>query len=111
MLLAEPLANMALKFGPPEYFGLLCLGLTLVVYLAQKSVVKAMISALLGVLISLVGIDFISGAQRFTFRLPELFDGISLVPVVMGLFGMEEVFLSLEQKNCLSKTGKRIILS
>jgi putative tricarboxylic transport membrane protein len=98
MLLAEPLANMALRFGPPEYFGLLCLGLTLVVYLAQKSVVKAMISALLGILISLVGIDFISGAQRFTFSFPELFDGVSLVPVVMGLFGMGEVFLSLEQK-------------
>jgi len=98
MLLATPLSEFALRFGPPEYFGLLCLGMTFVVYLAQRSVQKAIISALLGIVISQVGIDFISGVQRFSFGLPELFDGITLVPVVMGLFGLGEVFLSLEQE-------------
>lgn len=98
MMLANPLSDFALRFGPPEYFGLLCLGMTFVVYLAQKSVQKAMISAIVGILISQIGIDVITGAQRFAFGLPELFDGISLVPVVMGLFGLGEVFLSLEQE-------------
>ena len=98
MLLATPLSDFALRFGPPEYFGLLCLGMTFVVYLAQKSVQKAVLSALLGILISQVGIDVVTGVQRFSFGLPELFDGISLVPVVMGLFGLGEVFLTLEQE-------------
>ncbi|MBI4588207.1 MAG: tripartite tricarboxylate transporter permease [Candidatus Rokubacteria bacterium] len=97
MVLAVPLSSFALRFGPPEYFGLLTLGMTLVVYLAQKSVQKALISALLGIFISQVGIDQISSAQRFTFGLGELFDGISMVPLVMGLFGLGEVLLSLER--------------
>jgi putative tricarboxylic transport membrane protein len=98
MILAVPLSNFALRFGPPEYFGLICLGMVLIVYLTQKSVEKALISGLLGIFISLIGIDQISSAQRFTFGLAELFDGISMVPLVMGLFGLGEVFLSLEEE-------------
>ncbi len=96
MILAVPLSNLALKFGPPEYFGLICLGMTLIIYLAQKSVEKALISGLLGIFLSQIGIDQVSSAQRFTFGLGELFDGISMVPLVMGLFGLGEVFLTLE---------------
>lgn len=98
MILAVPLSTLALKFGPPEYFGLICLGMTLVVYLAQKSVQKALISALLGIFLSQIGIDQVSSAQRFTFGMGELFDGISMVPLIMGLFGLGEVFLSLEEE-------------
>lgn len=98
MILAVPLSNFALRFGPPEYFALICLGMTLIVYLAQKSVEKALISGLLGIFLSQIGIDHISSAQRFTFGIGELFDGISMVPLVMGLFGLGEVLLSLEQE-------------
>jgi len=98
MILAVPLSTLALKFGPPEYFGLICLGMTLVVYLAQKSVQKALISALLGIFLSQIGIDQVSSAQRFTFGMGELFDGISMVPLIMGLLGLGEVFLSLEEE-------------
>jgi putative tricarboxylic transport membrane protein len=98
MILAVPLSTFALRFGPPEYFGLICLGMILVVYLAQKSVQKALISALLGIFLSQIGIDQVSSAQRFTFGMGELFDGISMVPLIMGLFGLGEVFLSLEEE-------------
>ena len=88
MILAVPLSTFALRFGPPEYFGLICLGMILVVYLAQKSVQKALISALLGIFLSQIVIDQVSSAQIFTFGMGELFDGISMVPLVMGLFGL-----------------------
>jgi len=98
MVLAVPISKFALRFGPPEYFGLICLGMILVVYLAQKSIEKALISGLLGIFLSQIGIDQVSSAQRFCFGVGELFDGISMVPLVMGLFGIGEVFLSLERE-------------
>jgi putative tricarboxylic transport membrane protein len=97
MILAAPLAKAALRFGPPEFFSLVLMGLTLVTYLSQKSAEKAFMSALLGMLLSWVGMDLVNGTPRFTFGILELNDGIGVIPIVMGLFGISEVFFELEK--------------
>jgi putative tricarboxylic transport membrane protein len=97
MIVALPLAKGALKFGPPEFFSLVLMGLTLVTYLSQKSAGKAFMSALIGMLLSWVGLDLINGQTRFTFGIMELNDGIGIIPLVMGLFGISEVFMELEK--------------
>ncbi|TRZ49789.1 tripartite tricarboxylate transporter permease [bacterium] len=96
MLLAPPLSEVALKFGPPEYFSLMVLGLTLPSYMASGSIPKALMMAVMGVILGVAGIDATSGAQRFTFGILELNDGFDLIPLVMGLFGVSEVLLSVE---------------
>jgi putative tricarboxylic transport membrane protein len=95
--LAPPLATIALKFGPPEYFGLMILGLTLIIYLAHGSMLKALMMTCVGVLLSLVGLDNISGYDRFTFDMATLEDGIGFVPVAMGIFGIGEVLFNIEE--------------
>jgi len=97
MIIAPPLAEAALKFGPPEYFSLMILGMTLLIYLTSGSIPKALMMGVLGLILGVIGIDPISGAQRFTFNVLELSDGIGLVPLVMGLFGISEVLLNVEQ--------------
>jgi putative tricarboxylic transport membrane protein len=96
MLIAPPVADMALKFGPPEIFAVMVLGLTILSYLSSGSLIKAFIIAIVGLFIGMIGID-IAGIYRFTFGIPDFFDGIGLVPVLMGLFGVAEVLLNLEQ--------------
>jgi putative tricarboxylic transport membrane protein len=96
MFLAAPLASVALKFGPPEYFSLMCLCLTILVYLAKGSIVKAVIMGLFGLLLSSVGLDLTTGKPRFAFGSPTLYDGIGMVPLVMGLFGIAEVLTNIE---------------
>jgi len=98
MLISVPLSKAALKFGPPEYFGLMCMGLTLVIYLAQKSLLKAMIMAILGVIISTVGMDIFTADIRFSLGFKEMMDGIDIIPLLMGFFGLSEVMINLEQK-------------
>jgi putative tricarboxylic transport membrane protein len=97
-VLAPPLAKLALRFGPPEYFALMVLGLSVLVYLANGPVLKAMITAAFGMVLGIVGTDVISGRSRFTFGFFELDDGIGIIPVVMGLFGISEVLLNVERK-------------
>jgi len=97
MLVAPPLAQLALKFGPPEYFSLACLGLTLLVYLTSGSVLRALMMAAFGVILGCIGQDPTSGASRFSFGITALLDGIGLAPLVMGLFGISEVFLNIER--------------
>ncbi|MDI6762356.1 MAG: tripartite tricarboxylate transporter permease [Thermodesulfobacteriota bacterium] len=97
MLLAPPLSKFALRFGPPEYFTLMVLGLTILIYLAHGSMSKALVMAAFGIILGLVGLDSINARPRFTFGKMELIDGVGLVPVVMGLFGVSEVLLNIEQ--------------
>ena len=97
-LIAPTLAEFALDFGPPEYFALTLLGLTLVSYLATDSMWKAVAVTLLGLLLGTVGLDPVRSAARFTFGSLRLQSGIDLVPMVMGLFGISEVFHLLESK-------------
>ena len=95
ILLAPPLARFALKFGPPEYFSLMFLGLTVVTYLASGSMLKAMMMACTGIFLGTIGTDVISGMERFTYHNYTLMDGLGLIPVIMGLFGISEVLLNL----------------
>lgn len=97
MLVAPPLAEAALKFGSPEYFSLMVLGMIILIYIASGSIPKALMMAVVGIILGCVGIDATSGAQRFTFGILELNDGIGIVPLVMGLFGISEVLLNVEQ--------------
>lgn len=97
MLLAEPLSSVALKFGPPEYFSLMILALTILTYLAHGSMIKAVIMAVLGVGLSQIGLDIVTGQARFTFGITDLEDGVGLIPLVMGLFGVGEVLTNLEE--------------
>src|ERR1700744_5281503 len=102
-LLAPALANFALNFGPPEYFALTLLGLTLVSYLATNSVLKALLVTVFGLLLGTVGLAPVRSTARFTFGSLSLQSGIDLVPMVMGLFGISEVFSLLEEKVTASK--------
>jgi putative tricarboxylic transport membrane protein len=94
---APPLVKTAISFGPPEYFALMCLGLTILTFLAHGSMLKALIMAILGLFVGTVGIDIVTGAQRFTFQRPELMEGIGLVQVAMGMFGVTEIFSNIEK--------------
>jgi putative tricarboxylic transport membrane protein len=96
-VLAAPLAELALKFGPAEYFSLMVLGLVAAVVLANGSLVKAIAMIILGLLLGLVGTDVNSGVERFTFGIPELSDGFGFVVVSMGLFGIAEIIYNLEK--------------
>ncbi|WP_421999119.1 tripartite tricarboxylate transporter permease [Reyranella sp.] len=106
VLFAEPLTQMAQKFGPADYCSLMALGLVAAVVLASGSVVKAIAMIFLGLLFGLVGTDVNTGAQRFTFDLPELSDGIDFAPIAMGLFGIAEIVVNLERH--LERTGGTI---
>jgi putative tricarboxylic transport membrane protein len=98
MLLAPPLTRFALQFGPPEYFSLMFLGLTLVAYLAQGSMIKAFIMAALGLLIAFIGTDVVSGVSRFTYDFIELREGVGIIPILMGVFGVAEIFSNAEEE-------------
>ena len=97
MLLAPLLARVALKFGPPEQFSLMVLGLIILAYMGTGSVLKAMMMIVLGLTLAMVGIDHLSGFARFTHGRVELGDGISFLAVAMGLFGVAEILLNVEK--------------
>ena len=97
MLLAPPLASIALRFGPPEYFALMIMGLVILTYLAQKSMAKSLMMAGVGVLAGVVGLDTMTGLPRFTFGISDLLDGIGIAPLAMGLFGVSEILLNVEK--------------
>ncbi len=103
MLFAPPLANFALKFGSPEYFSLTAVGLVVLTYVSSGSKVKAALMILIGVVISTVGMDPVTGNQRFTFGILALSQGIDFVPVAMGLFGIAEIMNVVAQSSELGK--------
>jgi TctA family transporter len=107
-LAAPPLANLALRFGPAEYFSLMVLGLVASVVLAHGSLLKAIGMIVLGLLLGLVGTDVTSGVPRYTFDVPELADGISFVAVAMGLFGLGEIIVNLEREGGAARVIGRI---
>lgn len=95
---AAPLASIALKFGPPEITMLIFFSLTIIASVSGKSMIKGLISAALGLLVATVGLDPIMTTRRFCFDLVELDGGLSLIPVLIGLFALSEVFLQLGRK-------------
>jgi len=94
---APPLAELALKFGPADYFSLMVLGLIAAVVLAHGSVLKAIGMIVLGLLTGLIGTDVNSGVARYSFGLPELIDGLGIGTIAMGMFGFSEIMRNLEQ--------------
>ena len=98
MLVAPALARVAIAFGPPEYFSLMLLGLTILSFLSQGSMAKSLLMAAVGVLLGLIGMDQITAQPRLTFDRLELLDGVGLVPIVMGLFGVAEILSNLERE-------------
>jgi TctA family transporter len=103
-----PLAAIALKFGPAEFFSLMVLGLVASVVLAQGSLLHAIGMVILGLLLGLIGTDVNSGTQRFTFGIDELADGIGFVTVAMGMFGLGEIIRNLENEEQRSVMVKKI---
>ena len=97
-LFAPPLADLALKFGPAEYFSLMVLGLVASIVLAQGSLLHALAMIVMGLLLGLIGTDVNSGTARYTFDLPQLADGIGFVIVAMGVFGIAEIVGNLENE-------------
>jgi len=98
LLIAPPMAEVAIRFGPPEYVSLMVLGLSMVALLSKGSTIKALIMAGLGIFLGTVGIDPTHGQLRFTFGILTLEDGVGIVPLVMGLFGISEILLNIEEK-------------
>ena len=98
MILAKPLVKVALSFGPTEYFSMLVLALCTLGSLMGESVIKGLLMAAFGIFLGTVGIDPVSGAERFTFGIPELMDGIGFLPVAIGLFAIAEVLITAEME-------------
>jgi putative tricarboxylic transport membrane protein len=88
--------EFAIKFGPPEYFSLMILGMMVLTFLSSASVVRGLMMAALGLVLATFGLDSISGVERFTFRINEMMDGFGAVPVSMGLYGISDVLENLE---------------
>jgi len=99
VLLAEPLSNVAIKFGPAEYFSLMLLGLCAVSGLAGKSMTKALIMTVFGLLLGTIGIDAVSGIARFTYDMPILYSGLEFLTIAVGLFALGEVFKTILERD------------
>ncbi len=101
-MMAPPLAEFALKFGPPEYVALTVLGLLLATYLTGESPLRGLTMAVMGLILGSVGLDPLSGAVRFDFGIPDLQSNIDFVTIAMGLFGVGEILISLEASEAAS---------
>nr|WP_106783954.1 tripartite tricarboxylate transporter permease [Lysinibacillus timonensis] len=99
ILLAEPLSNIALEFGPADYFSLMLLGLCAVSGLAGKSMTKALIMTVVGLMLGTIGIDAVSGIARFTYDQPVLYGGLEFLTIAVGLFALAEVFKTVLEQN------------
>jgi putative tricarboxylic transport membrane protein len=112
MFLSFPLANAALKFGAPEFFSVMVLAMTILAYMAAGSAVNAFLMVLVGLILGCVGMDPVSGIPRFFFGSASLLDGIGVVPVAMGLFGVAEIFAKVgspQERNILKAKLKNLL--
>lgn len=99
VLVAPQLAKFALKFGPTEYFALAILGLTVIASISSKSIIKGIIAGLVGVFISFIGLDPVTGITRYTFRNPNFLSGLNLLPVLIGLFAVSQALSDSAKTN------------
>jgi putative tricarboxylic transport membrane protein len=95
---AFPLASFALRFGPSEYFGLALFGISLMAGVSGRRVIQGLLAGMLGLALALVGLDPMTAYPRYTFGLSEFLDGISFVPVMIGLFGVSEVLIQISER-------------
>jgi TctA family transporter len=107
-IFAPPLADLALQFGPAEYFSLMVLGLVASVVLAHGSLLHAFGMIILGLMLGLIGTDVNSGAARYTFGFPQIADGINFVVVAMGVFGLGEIIGNLENESTRTVMSKTV---
>ncbi len=113
-IVSAPLARAALMLAPADYVGLMVLGLVMVSFISSGSVANAILTASLGIVLGLAGIDTMSGVSRFTFDRPELLEGIDVITLVVGLFGISEVLQNLEhsvQRRLVTDTIGRVMPS
>ncbi len=96
MLVAPALAKFALRFGPPEIFALMVLAMTLITFMSSGSQIKGLAMAILGLFLGSIGLDVFENVDRFVFGYNFLLEGLGIVPVIMGLFGVGEVLANLE---------------
>lgn len=109
MLIAPGLAQVAVSFGPPEYFALMLLGLTAIASLAEGSTIKAFIAAVVGMMLATIGIDQQTGTQRFTFGTPDLMEGVDFLIIALGVFALAEVgFMILNREKALFSSWKEV---
>lgn len=111
VFLTGPITKIALSFGAPEYFSLMVFALIATSGLAEKKPFKSVVATLLGLLIAAIGVDPISGSQRFTFGILDLWKGVEFVVIAVGVFGMSEVFFRMEEKVDLDKVKRKIPFS
>lgn len=97
MLIASPLTQIALKFGPPEFFALMALGIIVLTSISRGSLIKGLIMAAVGCALSFIGIDPVAGRERFTFGMIHLTSGLEIAPLAIGLFGVSEVLMNMEE--------------
>ncbi|MDN5301162.1 MAG: putative tricarboxylic transport rane protein [Thermoanaerobacteraceae bacterium] len=109
MILAPVLAKVALSFGPPEYFALAVFGLSIITSLAGEHLVKGLISGAFGLMLGTIGLDMINGSPRYTFNQVNIYDGISFIPVLIGLFAVSQVFINAESPSGLSIKDAKIL--
>lgn len=109
-LFSVPLARLALEFGPQEYFALMLLGLIAAAFIGSGRPVRSLAAVSLGLVLGLVGLDLNSGVARFTFGFPEFYDGLSLVAVAIGLFGMPEIIASAGRRIRTQASARDITL-
>ncbi len=102
---AFPIASFGLRFGPAEYFGLALFGISLMAGVSTGNVLKGMLAGMLGLALSSVGLDPMTAYPRFTFGMPDFLDGIAFVPVMIGLFGLGEVFSQMTERRAAGKGG------
>lgn len=95
LIAALPLSRLALRFGPAEYFAVAVFGLSTIVGVSGGSMLKGLATGIIGLILAVIGLDAITGYPRFTFGQPELLDGVSFIPVMVGLFGIAEVFTQM----------------
>jgi len=108
LILAPPLAQISLKFSAPEYFLMAIFGLTIIASLSSGAMIKGLSGGLFGLLIGLVGVDVMTAFPRFTFGIPELENGISLIPAMIGLFSISQVLVQAESLNHIAKPTHEI---
>jgi putative tricarboxylic transport membrane protein len=108
IILSPMLARLSLKFGPPEYTVLAIFGLCTIVAVSPQSMVKGFISVALGLLLGTVGMDLFTNIQRFTFGNINLYSGINFIPIVIGLFGLSEVFAQTLEIKVVGKALQKI---
>lgn len=109
LILAKPIASFALSFGPPEYFALALFGLCMMISVSGKAIIKGLMTGFIGLFIATIGLDIMVGQPRFTFNQVELLDGISFIPIMIGLFGVGEVLIQITANDKLKVKTKKAL--